>query len=206
MQQNTNTVRCANLTLRSGVVVLIIGGVLLAAGLVIAGVSTFIVTKEVLEDAVLINTTSIEPGLSHVAELKDLPAGRQLLFSIQGEPSDIPLEVRITEAGGNELAFFNITKTPFTDTIMTVTSGDHTLEIKNAGDKAVVINAALLNSIVAEQDGGVGIQDDSSLQKVITYGIGILVGIVLTIAGIVLLIIGAIKFARGKKTPENVPK
>jgi hypothetical protein len=191
--------------LRSGAVVLIIGGVLLAGGLVIAGVSTFIVTKEVLEDAVLINGTSIDPGLSYAAEVKDLPVGRQLLFSIQGEPSDIPLEVRITEADGRELAFFNITRTPFTDTVATVTSGDHTLEIKNAGDRAVVLNGALLNSIVAEQDGGLGVQDDLSLQKVITYGIGILVGIVLIIAGIVLLIIGAIKFARSKKTPENVP-
>jgi hypothetical protein len=51
----------------------------------------------------------------------------------------------------------------------------------------------------------VGVPDDSSLQKVITYGIGIVVGIVLIVAGIVLLIIGAIKFARGKKAPENVP-
>lgn len=205
MEQNTNTLRSANLTLRSGAVVLIIGGVLLAAGLVIAGVSAFVVTKEFLDDAVLINGTSIEPGLAYAAVAVDLPAGRQLLFSIQGDPSDVPLEVRMTEADGNELAFFNITKTPFTDTIVTDRSGNHTLEIKNVGDRAVVVNGGLLNSILAEQDGGVGVPDDSSLQKVITYGIGIVVGIVLIIAGIVLLIIGAIKFARGKKTPENVP-
>lgn len=192
--------------MRSGAIVLIIGGVLLAAGLVIAGFSIFAVTKEVLEDAVLINATSIEPGLSYTAVVEDLPAGRQLLFSIQGEPSDVPLEVRMTVVGGNALAFFNITKTPFTGTIVIEMAGDHTLEIKNVGNRAVQIDGALLNSIVAEQDGGVGVPDDSSLQKLITYGIGVLVGIVIVIAGIVLLIIGAIKFARGKKSTENIPR
>ena len=194
---------------KPGILLLIIGGALLAAGLVIAGLSTFSVTKQILEGSTIIDNTSLEPNLSFAAVTKDLPAGQQFLLSLSSNPSDVPLQARITEADGNTLAIYNITKTPFTSTTTTKISGDHTLEIKNIGSSSVTINGALLISPVAQQGGGVSLQDNPSAQTFFTYGIGILVGIALVIAGVVVLIIGGIKYARGTKNvpqPSNAPR
>jgi len=73
------------------------------------------------------------------------------------------------------------------------------LSVKNIGSKPVTVNGAILNSPVAQQGGGVGVKDDASLQSFIVFGIGILIGIILIIAGIVILIIGAVKYFRGKR-------
>jgi len=181
---------------RNGLIVLIIGGVLLSAGLVIAGFSVVIVTREVLEGSTIIDPISIEPNLSYVMVLKDLPAGQQLVLSLSTNPSEVPLQAKITEPDGTILAMFNVTSSPFTSTISTRTSGDHTVEIKNLGTRTVTINGALLNSPVAQQGDGVAVQDNSSLQTLINYGVALLGGIALIIAGIVLLIIGAIKYTR----------
>jgi hypothetical protein len=149
-----------------------------------------------LEGSTIIDSTSLEPNLSFVVVLKDLPADQQLLLSISGSPNDVPLQAEITQLDGSVLATYNITETPFSSTTATEVSGDHTLQIKNVGSRPVIISGALLNSPIAQQGGGVVVQDDPSLQNLITYGIGILIGIVLIISGIVLLIIGVVKYFR----------
>ena len=185
--------------MKAGLVHLVIGTVLLIAGLVVAGISTFSVTQQVLQGSIIIAPTSLEPNLSLVAVTKGLPAGHELLLSISGNPSDTPLQAKITEPGGTTLALFNITGTPFTSAATTRVSGDHTLEITNVGSSSAIIEGAMINSPVGQQGGGVNLADDPSVQSFIAYGIGILVGIGLIIAGIVLLIVGAIKYARGRK-------
>jgi hypothetical protein len=77
------------------------------------------------------------------------------------------------------------------------------VEIKNVGSRPVSVSGGILNSPISQQGGGVSVQDNSSVQNLVTYGIGILVGIALIIAGIVLLIIGAVKYARGRKAPPT---
>ena len=189
--------------IKPGVLSLVVGGSLLVAGLVIAGVSTFSVTKEVLEGSTIIEETSLEPNLSLAAELIDVPEGRQLVLSLLGNPSDVPLQAKITGPDGNMLALYNITNTPFTSTTTTELAGNHTVEIKNVGSRPVSVSGGILNSPISQQGGGVSVQDNSSVQNLVTYGIGILVGIALIIAGIVLLIIGAVKYARGRKAPPT---
>jgi hypothetical protein len=190
---------------KSSYVLLAIGAGLLVAGLVIAGISVFAVTKQVLEGSVLIEPTPLEPGLGLSAVLVDLPAGRQLVLSIDSEPSDAPLNAVVTEADGDAIGVFNITNAPFTTTMVTRESGNHTLEISNVGTSSATVSGALIHSPVTGEGGGVSIEDDPGLQTLITYGVGILAGIVLIIAGIVILIIGAIKHFRSKKPPETMP-
>ena len=101
------------------------------------------------------------------------------------------------EADGNVLALYNITESPFTSTTVTKTTGDHTLEIKNIGTRTVTVNGAVLNSPVSQQGGGVSVQGNPSVQNLVNYGLAILAGVALVIAGIVMLIIGAIKYVRG---------
>ncbi len=193
------------LFVKSSAVILVIGGALLAAGLVIAGLSTYALTKEFLEDAVLIDEQTIEPGLSFAAVLKDLPAERQLALSLTGDPADVPLRVLLTDSEGRTLETYNITTTPFTSTVATETAGDHTFDVKNVGTRTVVVSGGVFNSPVPEQGGGVNVEDPS-VQSFLAYGIGIIVGVVLVIAGIILLIIGAIKHLRRGKSTESIPR
>ena len=189
--------------MKAGLGYVVIGGALLVVGLVVAGFSTFSVTQQVLQGSVIIEKTTLEQNLSLAAVSKGLPAGHELLLSISGIPADIPLEAKITEPGGTTLALFNITGTPFTSAATTEMSGDHTLEIKNVGSSPVIVEGAMIHSPVGQQDGGVNVSNDSSARSFIAYGIGILVGIGLVIAGIVVLIIGAIKYARGRKAGQD---
>jgi len=190
--------------MKPGVLLLVIGGIVLAAGVVVASISVFSVTKQVLEGSTIIDSTTLEPNLALHAEIIGLPAGQQLLLSLSSTPTDVPLEARISGPDGSTLALYNITGTPFTSAAATSMSGNHTLEIRNVGTRTVTIAGALLNSPISAQGGGVGVNDDPSVQTLVTYGIGILVGIVLIVAGIVLLIIGAIKYARGRRqTPST---
>jgi hypothetical protein len=177
---------------------------LLGAGLVIAGISTFSVTKQVLEGSTIIDKTILEPNLSFEATMKGLPAGQQLLLSLSGDPSDVPLQAQLTQPDGAILATFDINETPFSSAATTEMFGDHTLQVKNVGSRSVTVSGALINSPIAQQGGGVSVQDNASLQSFIAFGIGILIGMVLIIAGIVVLIIGAIKYVKGKKaSPSN---
>jgi hypothetical protein len=170
----------------------------------VAGISTFTVTKQVLEGSAIIDKTSLEPNLSLAATMKDLPAGQQLLLSLSSDPSNLPLQAQITQPDGKVLAAFDIKETPFTSTATTSISGDYTLQVKNVGSRPVTVSGALINSPLAQQGGGVGVQDKASVGSFIAFGIWILVGIVLIIAGVVLLIIGTINYVRGRKTaPPN---
>ena len=111
----------------------------------------------------------------------------------------------MTEADGDTIGTYNITQTPFTSTVLTKEQGDHTLEITNTGSRAVSVSGALLNSPIAEEGGGMSVDNDPGVRAFITAGIAVLVGIVLIIAGIIILIIGAVKHFRSRKTPESVP-
>jgi hypothetical protein len=112
----------------------------------------------------------------------------------------------LTQPDGNRLAAYNITNSPFTSSTATMVNGDHTIEIRNVGTQPVTVKGAIYNSPIAQQGGGVNIQDNPLMQTYIAYGVAILAGVALIIAGIVLLIIGAIKYARSGKTSENVAR
>ncbi|MEW6605730.1 MAG: hypothetical protein AB1351_13735 [Thermoproteota archaeon] len=185
--------------MKPGVLLLIIGGSLLVSGLLVAGISTFSVTTQILEGSTIIDSTSLEPNLSIAAVSVGLPAGQRLLLSLATNPPDATLQASITDPDGNTLALYNITETPFTGSTTTKVAGDHTLEIRNVGSSPVTVSGALLNSLALPQGGGINLEDDPSVQTLVTYGTGILVGIVLIIAGIVVLVIGGIVYVRGRK-------
>ena len=188
--------------MKSSHVLLIIGGALLVIGLVISGISVFAVTQQVLEGGTIIEPIPLEPGLGISEVLMDVPAGRQLILSIDSQPREVSLTALLTEGDGDPIGMYNITQTPFTSTALTKEQGDHTLEIRNSGSSSVTISGALLNSPVVEEGGGLSVDNDPRLQSFVAYGIGVLVGIVLIIAGIIILIIGAVKQFRSKKITQ----
>lgn len=184
---------------------LIIGAGLLVTGLAISGVSTFVVTKQVLEGSTLIENAQIEPGLSYVAVLKELPASQQLVLTLNSVPSDVVLRAIVTGPNGETLAMYNITKTPFTSSVVTKQAGDQAFEVRNVGDATVTLDGAIFNSPVQGEGGGVSVDQDPALQSLVTWGIGILGGIILVIAGVVVMIIGAVKHFRSRKNAESTP-
>lgn len=192
-----------SVAVKAGALYLIIGAALLGTGLAIASFSTVTVTRQVLESSAIIDKTTLEPGLSTISVIKDLPAGHQLILSLSGNPSDVPLHAKITGVGGAVLASYDIKATPFTGTTATREAGDTTLEVKNSGSRAVVISGGLISTPVGPEGGGVGVKNNPALQNLVTYGIGILVGIVIIVAGIVLLIIGTVKYVRGRRAQKG---
>ena len=184
---------------------LIIGAGLLVTGLAISGVSTFVVTKQVLEGSTLIQNAQIEPGLSYIAVLKELPASQQLVLTLNSVPSDVALRATVTGPSGEIIAMYNITKTPFTSSVVTRQTGDQAFEVRNVGDATVTLDGAIFNSPVQGEGGGVSVDQDPALQSLVTWGIGILGGIILVIAGVVVMIIGAVKHFRSRKNAESTP-
>jgi hypothetical protein len=182
---------------------LIVGSILLAMGLGIAGFSTLSITKQILKQSTVINQTSIGPNLSYIASTKDLSARQQLLLSLSSTPSNTPLQVQFKESNGTALAIYNITNTPYITNILTKTSGKYTLEIRNDGIHNVTISGILYSSQNGQQQQGkeISIQDNnnSSIQNLVNYGIAIVAGIALIIAGIILLIMSAIKYRKLRK-------
>ncbi|AFU59236.1 hypothetical protein Ngar_c23100 [Candidatus Nitrososphaera gargensis Ga9.2] len=121
-------------------------------------------SPEVLEGSIIIDETSLEPNLSIAAEMVDLPARQQLLLSLAGNPPDVPLQARITGPNGETLVLYNVTNTLFSSTTVTVSTGNHTLEIKNAGSRPVTVSGALLISPIGQQDDG-SIENDDVLHE-----------------------------------------
>ena len=184
--------------LNSTTLFLIIGTALLVSGLALAGFSAFSVAKQFLTGAALLNGTSLQPGMAVGAVMKNVPPGQHLAFSISENPSNIPLKIRILDPNGTALATYdNITGTAFESrSIETAVAGDHTLEVTNLGSKDVVVTGAMINSPIGKLNSTSG---TLPVQNIVTFGIGILAGIALIIAGIVMLIIGAIKYAKGRR-------
>ena len=185
--------------MKSSHIFLIIGAGLFIAGLVVFSVTAFTVVKEVLRGSALINGTTLGPGEATAVVMKNVPAAQRLALALQEDPIDAPLRAQITGPDGKvlTLATINATGSRYTATTTTTVAGDQTLEIKNNGTRSVSISGALVNIPFGQgQMGGSNAINTPQVQQYVAAGIGILAGIVITIAGIVMLIIGAVKYFR----------
>ena len=190
-------------------ILLIIGTALFITGITVASISVFSVTRQVLQGAALINGTVLEPNTSIETVMKGVPSGQRLVLALEGSPQGIPLSAKITGPDGKVLGeYSNINGSRFSTTVTTLASGDQILEVTNAGSKSVKVSGALLGVPVGQPQGG-GVEMTPQIQNLVTWGIGILIGGVLFVAGIVLLIIGAVKYfrsGRNKPTTTSSPQ
>jgi len=198
---------------------LIIGTGLLAVGIGIAAFATFSIAKEVLQNGSFLKDKAILPGSTAALVMKNVTTGQSILMAISGQPADTLLVAEIQLPNGTVASTYHFNKTPFTTAFRSIASGDYTLVIKNAGNESVTTNAALI-FVPLGQEGQIypGTPGNftgplppgksfsaSQIQNFVTYGVTILLGIVLIIAGIVMLIIGAIKFFKERKK-EGEPR
>ncbi len=188
--------------IRRGYIILIIGGALFIAGIIIAAVWAIPFASTFLQNNTLINQVSIEPGRSVEATTQVTDVSRPVTVAIHIErPQGV---VRLIEAvkdpSGTVVSSNEFSANLFT-TFRPQSTGNHILNVTNAGPAPVTINAMFgyMPFITAPASttelGGQPIPgvDLSSLSVVIVGGILTTIGFFTIIAGIVIVVIDSRK-------------
>jgi len=185
-----------------GYIVLIIGGVLFVAGIIIVAVWAIPFASTFLQGNTLINQVSIEPGrlIQATREVTDLSRPVTVAIHVQTPQGVVRLIETVKDPSGIIVSNNEFSANLFT-TFQPQNTGDHILNITNAGGAPVTIDAMFgyipfitAASTPSEQGGqplpGV---DLSSLSLVIVGGVLTTIGFFTIIAGIVIVIIDSRK-------------
>ena len=189
-----------------GYIVLIIGGVLFVAGIIIVAVWAIPFASTFLQGNTLINQVSIEPGrlVQATREVTDLSRPVTVAIHVQTPQGVVRLIETVKDPSGIIVSNNEFSANLFT-TFQPQNAGDHILNITNAGGAPVTIDAMFgyipfitATSTPSEQGGqplpGV---DLSSLSLVIVGGVLTTIGFFTIIAGIVIVVIDS---RRGRGT------
>jgi hypothetical protein len=189
-----------------GYIVLIIGGVLFVAGIIIVAVWAIPFASTFLQGNTLINQVSIEPGrlIQATREVTDLSRPVTVAIHVQTPQGVVRLIETVKDPSGIIVSNNEFSANLFT-TFQPQNTGDHILNITNAGGAPVAIDAMFgyipfitAASTPSEQGGqplpGV---DLSSLSLVIVGGVLTTIGFFTIIAGIVIVVMDS---RRGRGT------
>jgi uncharacterized membrane protein len=211
-----------SILIRRGYIVLIIGGVLFVAGIIIAAVWAVPFVSMFLQENTLIKEVSIEPGESVEATTLVTDVSRPITVAIHIERSggavvtdegqqqqQVPQEqavMRLIETvkdpSGTVVSSNEFSSNLFT-TFQPRNGGNHVLNITNAGSRSVAIDATfgympfITSAAPPPSEGGqrlpgVGL-DLSSLSAVIAGGVLSVIGFFTIIAGIIIVVIDSRK-------------
>jgi hypothetical protein len=193
--------------IRRGYIILIIGGVLFVAGIIIAAVWAIPFASTFLQNNTLINQVSIEPGNSVEATTQVTDVSRPIAVAIHIERPEgvVRLIETVQDPSGTVVSSDEFSANLFT-TFQPQNTGNHILNITNAGARAVTIDAtfgympfitapASTSEDVGQPLPGV---DLSSLSVVITGGVLTAIGFFTIIAGIVIVVIDSRKRREGR--------
>ena len=194
--------------IRRGYIILIIGGALFIAGIIIAAVWAIPFASTFLQNNTLINQVSIQPGRSVEATTQVADVSRPVTVAIHIERSEgvVRLIETVKDQSGNVVSSNEFSANLFT-TFRPQNTGNHILNITNAGSAPVTINAMFgylpfITAPASTSDGGGGQPipgvDLSSLSIVITGGVLTAIGFFTIIAGIVIVVIDIRKRREGR--------
>lgn len=193
--------------IRRGYVILIIGGVLFVAGIIIVAVWAIPFASTFLQDNTLINHVSIEPGNSVEATTQVTDVSRPIAVAIHIESPEgiVRLIETVKDPSGMVVSNNEFSANLFT-TFKPQNTGNHILNITNAGVGSVTIDATFghIPFITApsstSDEGGQPLPgvDLSSLSVVITGGVLTAIGFFTIIAGIVIVVIDSRKRREGR--------
>ena len=185
-----------------GYIVLITGGVLFVAGIIIVAVWAIPFASTFLQGNTLINQVSIEPGrlIQATREVTDPSRPVTVAIHVQTPQGVVRLIETVKDPSGIIVSNNEFSANLFT-TFQPQNTGDHILNITNAGGAPVTIDAMFgyipfitAASTPSEQGGqplpGV---DLSSLSLVIVGGVLTTIGFFTIIAGIVIVVIDSRK-------------
>jgi uncharacterized membrane protein len=193
--------------IRRGYAILIIGGVLFVAGIIIVAVWAIPFASTFLQDNTLINHVSIEPGNSVEATTQVTDVSRPIAVAIHIESPEgiVRLIETVKDPSGMVVSNNEFSANLFT-TFKPQNTGNHILNITNAGAGSVTIDATFghIPFITApsstSDEGGQPLPgvDLSSLSVVITGGVLTAIGFFTIIAGIVIVVIDSRKRREGR--------
>ena len=194
--------------IKRGYIILIIGGALFIAGIIIAAVWAIPFASTFLQNNTLINQVSIQPGRSVEATTQVADVSRPVTVAIHIERSEgvVRLIETVKDQSGNVVSSNEFSANLFT-TFRPQNTGNHILNITNAGAAPVTINAMFgylpfITAPASTSDGGGGQPipgvDLSSLSVVITGGVLTAIGFFTIIAGIVIVVIDSRKKREGR--------
>ncbi|HEU4823504.1 MAG TPA: hypothetical protein VFS97_08785 [Nitrososphaeraceae archaeon] len=193
--------------IRRGYIILIIGGVLFVAGIIIVAVWAIPFASTFLQDNTLINHVSIEPGNSVEATTQVTDISRPIAVAIHIERPEgmVRLIETVKDPSGNVVSSNEFSANLFT-TFQPQNTGNYILNITNAGAGSVIIDSTFgrMPFITApastSDEGGQPLPgvDLSSLSVVITGGVLTAIGFFTIIAGIVIVVIDSRKRREGR--------
>jgi hypothetical protein len=189
-----------------GYIVLIIGGVLFVAGIIIVAVWAIPFASTFLQGNTLINQVSIDPGrlIQATREVTDLSRPVTVAIHVQTPQGVVRLIETVKDPSGIIVSNNEFSANLFT-TFEPQNTGDHILNITNAGGAPVTIDAMfgyipfITSASTPSEMGGQPLPgvDLSSLSLVIVGGVLTTIGFFTIIAGIVIVIIDS---RRGRGT------
>jgi uncharacterized membrane protein len=189
--------------IRRGYIILIIGGVLFVAGIIIAAIWAIPFASTFLQENTLINQVSIEPGrlVQATTEVTDLSRPVTVAIHVQSPQGVVRLIETVKDPSGIIVSNNEFSADLFT-TFQPQNTGNHILNITNAGTAPVTVDAMFgympfITAASPPPSGQVsqplpGV-DLSSLSLVITGGVLTTIGFFTIIAGIVIVVIDSRK-------------
>jgi hypothetical protein len=183
-----------------------VGIILLAAGfsmLIIVGSQLFF---QIQQNGILLNNVSLEPGQSISAGIgkAGLRANQLSTLIIMSQPSGVPLMAETKNPKGEIISQFEVDKNPFVTTVSAGLERGNTLVITNTGDRDVSIRAAIVNippgsaaNVPSEPNSIIRTLDLILQPNLLVLAIVGGLGFLLSIAGIIIVIIGVIKTSKG---------
>ena len=188
--------------IRRGYIILIIGGVLFVAGIIIAAIWAIPFASTFLQGNTLINQVSIEPGrlVQATTEVTDLSRPVTVAIHVQTSQGVVRLIETVKHPSGSVVSNNEFSANLFT-TFQPQNTGNHILNITNAGVSPVTIDAMfgympfITSATPSSEQVGQPLPgvDLSSLSLVIVGGVLTTIGFFTIIAGIVIVVIDSRK-------------
>jgi hypothetical protein len=123
-------------------------------------------------------------------------------LTLISQPPGVPVIAEIKDQDGKIVSEFEVNRNPFITSFSGESEQEHILFIRNTGDRAVSIQAAVVNipagsaPALGEPDSVVRTVNAILQPNLIVLGIAAGLGFLLSVAGIILVVIGVIKTAR----------
>src|SRR5215213_10472583 len=195
--------------IRRGYIILIIGGALFISGIIIAAVWAIPFATMFLQNNILINQVSIDPGRSVEATTQVTDVSRPLAVAIHIERAQgvVRMIETVKDQSGIVVSSDEFSANLFT-TFQPQNTGSHVLNITNAGARPVTIDATFgympfMTTAVPSTSDDVGQPlpgvDLSSLSVIIAGGVLSAIGFFTIIAGIVIVVIDSRKRGGGRE-------
>jgi hypothetical protein len=184
----------------SGTRIATLGIVLLVAGLALLIFGGSQLLMQLQNNGTLLNNVGLKAGDSIEADigsaaLNTMSVNQLNAITIVSQPSDVPVIAEIQGSGGETVSQFKVDKNPFVTSFTGQSDKQYTLLIKNRGDKDVTLQAAVIN-LPADANIIFGTNVAVWQSNTLILALAVAVGVVLSVTGIILVIIGIIKSSK----------